>query len=529
MLKPLLKKQFLETLAFFSMSVKNGKRRSKWAMLGFALLMVYAVGASVAMLWFLAQTLCLPLVQAGLAWVYFALAGTLATGLACVGSVFAVKSKLYEAKDNELLLAMPLKAWEILFARMISLYAFSFFFSGIVFIPAAVQYFVVAGVALLPMVFCVLLSFIIPLGALAICALLGWLIALVTARIRAKNLFTTVALIVFLVAYFYLYGKMNEYITYVMQHGEIVGESIRNKLFPFWQLGLAATGKPLGMLFTTLIFVGVFAVAYFILNRTFLYIVTTKRGEIKAAYKEKAHKTRSTFSALLIKECKRYFKNPMIAMNCVLGSVFLLILPIIALFNLDVFTQLAELAEVKGVLALLLCAIVCAVVSMNNITACSVSLEGESLWLVRSLPIKTTTVFSVKLAFHVLATAIPALFCAIFVGILLHVQIGMLLLCCSIVSVFAITCAGLGLMLNLKFPNLRWTNELVAVKQSVSTLAAMFSGIGAVALFIGGYVLFGKYLPAYAYALICLGILSVACAFLFWWIFRKGVHIFESL
>ena len=131
MLKPLIKKQLIETTAFF-FTGKNGKRRGPLAILGFILLMVYAFGAVGAMFYLMADMLCAPLVGAGLNWVYFALVGTMATAFAVIGSVFTAKAKLYEAKDNDFLLSLPIKPWEILFSRAVSLYAFAFLFSALV-------------------------------------------------------------------------------------------------------------------------------------------------------------------------------------------------------------------------------------------------------------------------------------------------------------------------------------------------------------------------------------------------------------
>ncbi|MBQ8322642.1 MAG: hypothetical protein IJX91_01605 [Clostridia bacterium] len=529
MLKALLKKQFLETASFFFLNAKDGKRRSPLAILGFGALILYGFGAVVAMFWMISGTLCAPLTQSGLDWVYFAFMITLATSLGCVGSVFAAKSKLFEAKDNDFLLSLPVPAWAILFTRILSLYLLTFLFEALVLLPAAVRYFVTVGFSFLPALFQLLLLFILPLGTLAVCSLLGWLIAIVTARIRSKNLLTVLFFAVFMVAYFLLVGKMNEYLGYIVLHGEAVGQTIKTKLFPFWQAGLAALGEPLALLVSALIFGGLFALVYLLLAKTFYRVVTVKRGEKKTRYKERKREMRSAFSALLKREALRFFKNPMIALNCLLGSVFLLILPVIAFFNADFFGQLAAAGEAKGLLGLLVGMIVCAVASMNFITASSVSLEGETLWLVRSLPVETKTVFATKLSLHVLVTAVPALLCTLLLSILLKLGIWIAILIHVAVFAFVFLCAATGLAINLKFPNLRWTNEVAAVKQSVAAILAMVAGIGAIALLFGGYFLFGKYLPAEGYAALVSGLLVAASVLLCVWLGKRGVKIFENL
>ena len=529
MLKPLLKKQFWEAAAFFRLDRKNGRRRSPVVMIAFAALMLYAFGAVVMMFWYMTETLCAPLVNGGLTWVYFAFMGTVATGFSCVGSVFAAKSKLFEAKDNELLLSMPLRPWEILLSRMLGLYVLAFAFEALVFAPAAVRYFVVVGFEILPAICMLIIAFVLPLGALAISALLGWLIALATSRIRQKNLVTLLFSVAFLALYFFLYGKMNDYLTYVALHGEAVGATMKTALFPFWQMGLGATGKPLALLVFVGVFLALFALVYWLLSVTFLRLATARRGGASLKYRERAARVSSTFCALLRRECMRFFKNPMLVLNAALGGVFLLVLPVVALFNLDVCRQLAAVREIEGFLALLLGAVVCGVAAMNLITASSVSLEGETMWQLQSMPVRTWEVFAGKIALHLSVTAIPALVCTVTLCILLKISFLLSALCTLGVLAFVLFAAVGGLAIDLKMPNLHWTNEVVAVKQSRSALTAMFAGVGAVGLLVGGYFLFGKYLPVWGYLCICIVFLSCATLLLGWWLKARGTKIFARL
>jgi ABC-2 type transport system permease protein len=89
--------------------------------------------------------------------------------------------------------------------------------------------------------------------------------------------------------------------------------------------------------------------------------------------------------------------------------------------------------------------------------------------------------------------------------------------------------ASFDLAVNLKFPNLQWTNEMVAVKQSISVVVAMFGGWGISLLPLGGYFLFGKYMPAWGYVILCLGLFTAITAALIVWLYKKGVKIFKSL
>ena len=176
MLKALMKKQLLAVLAFFTQG-KNGKRRAPMATLGFAVLMIYAIAAMGIMFWEMAKMMCQPLVDANLGWVYFSVMSLMATAFGIIGSCFMAKSRLYEAKDNDLLLSMPIPASTILLARMIGLYLFTLMVEVLVLIPTMAQYYVVAGSQISSLISGIVLLFVLPLGSTALCCLIGFLLA----------------------------------------------------------------------------------------------------------------------------------------------------------------------------------------------------------------------------------------------------------------------------------------------------------------------------------------------------------------
>jgi ABC-2 type transport system permease protein len=221
MIKALLKKQIWALRAFFTVG-KNGKRRSVGTIIGFAALLLYGLGGTAVLFWMLAAQLCAPLVAAGFGWVYFAFIATIATGFGIIGGVFMAKTQLYEAKDNDFLLSMPIPTWAILFSRIIGLYLLTFAFETLVFAPAVIKYYTVAGVSVAALLGGVLVLLVMPLGAMALCCFLGFVLAWITAKFPLKNLLTVLGFAGFIVIYIVLNSKMQEYLTYVMMHGEAV-------------------------------------------------------------------------------------------------------------------------------------------------------------------------------------------------------------------------------------------------------------------------------------------------------------------
>ncbi len=527
MIKALLKKQILATFAVFTQG-RGGKRRTTGGFVGFSVLMLVAFASVGYMFYLIGETLCAPFHTQGLDWLYFAFMGALASALGIILSMFSAKTTLYEAKDNDLLFSMPVPSWQILFSRMAGLYFLCFFFEALVLLPALVCYFVTVDFSFAVLVSVLVVLFVSPLGALAICSILGWLLALLAAKLPWKNLTSTIASVGFMVAYFVLYSKMNTYISYVAANGVVVAKKMKTYLYLFWKMGEGCAGDILSLGLFALIIIGAFALVYLLLSKTYLKLATANRGGKKVKYKGKERKEGTPFFALYKKEAMRFTKNPMIALNCLLGGAAMLILPFVTLF----FGELRSLVLDNGLqeyAALALGAATCSLVSMNMISASSVSLEGESVWITRSMPVATEKLLLVKLVFHFSVTAIPVTFASIFWGILFDLGVLNTLAVTTLAVSFSAFTAVFGLVINLKLPNLQWTNEVAAVKQSLSSLLSTFAEWGVLLLLVGGYFLFGQYMFASGYLLVCIALLLATSGLLYVWIVRRGTKIFEGL
>ena len=118
MFKALFKKQLMEVNSWLLQDKKKGKRRTGAGMAGMIVLYLFLF-FTVGMLFYgMGNSMCAPLVMSGLGWLYFALMGMIAVVMGVFGSVFNTYSTLYQAKDNELLLSLPIPPSYILAVRL---------------------------------------------------------------------------------------------------------------------------------------------------------------------------------------------------------------------------------------------------------------------------------------------------------------------------------------------------------------------------------------------------------------------------
>ncbi len=112
------------------------------------------------------------------------------------------------------------------------------------------------------------------------------------------------------------------------------------------------------------------------------------------------------------KEVLHFTSSPNYMLNCGLGIILLPVAGIAFLVKGKGLCMILNQVfwDRPGSVMLILCAALCALASMNDMSAPSVSLEGKNLWLIQSLPITPWQVLRAKLLLHAGLTGIPMLF-----------------------------------------------------------------------------------------------------------------------
>jgi len=498
MLKALLKKQTLELFAMFMGNGKTGAKVSKKSMaVLYLIIFAYAFGVGGFMIYNLADALCAPLYSVGMSWLFFALIGLMSAGLSVIFGIFTTQPMLYDAKDNDFLLSLPIPASKILFSRMFMLYLQNLIFSMLVFIPSFIVYSNTVGMKAQTLIFQLIIMLVLPLLSLVIECIVGWIVALITSRMRKKTIVTLVLSLILLGGYFYLTTKMPAYMEYIVTNSEQFGAKVINAFYPFYQMGLGASGEVGGLLVFFAISVALFAIAYFILSVSFIKIATAKRGVKKIKYTGQVFKARPGNSALFRKELIRFSSTPMYMLNCGLGVVFHIAIVVIMIVKKDVLTGVFAAVPVFTEHTLVMInALVSVIVSMNVITAPSISLEGKNIWILQTMPIDSWQVLKAKLKLHLVINLPSSVLCVAVLGIVMEISVVGIILSEIFTVIFVLFGAVIGLVCNLKMPNLNWTSEAVVVKQSASVLVTILINMGTIFAFGGLYYLLRKILIA---------------------------------
>ena len=533
MLKLLLKKQLLEIFQVYFYDAKKNKARSRTStVMYFVWFILLVFGLLGGIFTFLAVKLCTPLITAGMDWMYFALMGLIAMLLGAFGSVFNTYAGLYLPKDNDLLLSMPIPVSTLVGARLFGVYLMGLLYSVVVILPAIIVYWGIAGVTLPVVLGGFLMTLLISVFVLIISCVLGGMVAKISQKLKHKSLITVLVSLAVIGIYYFVYFKAQSLIQNLLANAAVYGARIKGAVYPVYLFGCIGIGDIRASVIVSAAVAVLFFLMWVLLSRSFLQIATSTGKVIHREYREKHSRQRSIDAALLGREFSRFTASPNYMLNCGLGTFLMPLCAIAVLWKGgELFEMLdAMFAETEGRVMLLLCVVLCGLVSMNFMTAPSVSLEGKSLWLLQSLPVETWRIFRAKIRMQLLLTGLPLLLCIVCMEVVYPIHSTQLLILLLFAGSYVLFMALVGLLFGIKMPTLTWTNEIMPIKQGGAVIITLLCGFIYMIVLFAGFMLlpgwrlgFGRYMSCFVSANL---LLSVYC---YLWLRKKGVACFSAL
>lgn len=528
MLKLLVKKQLAEIFRGYFWDSKKNKMRSKGATIAFFLLFGFLMIVIICgMFTALALAICKSMVQADADWLYFTMTGVIAVLFGVFGSVFNTYTGLYLSKDNDLLLSMPIPVQTIVASRIITVYVMSLVYSAAVSLPSAIVYFVFASLNAAKVVGAVVSVIGLSVFSATLSCALGWIVAKVSGKLKNKTFLKVLLALVFFALYYFVFFKGNDYIAALAQNAGKYAQAIKSDFYPLYFVGSSAC-EWLSMAVVNVVNAGLFVLVYRIISKSFIGIATATSAETKKKYKAEKGKAKSANAALLAKEFKRLASSSLYLLNACFG---VLIMPVggVALLvkGRDLLAQITQVYAVgQSLCAFVGIMAVCIMVTMVDTAIPSVSMEGKSVWIVKSLPITSWQIIRAKLFVQLILCGVPALFttvCAFvaFKCTLWQVVTGVLAIA-AFVAAYSLTCMALG----IKTANLNWTNEAIPIKQNFAVALAPLFGFVYVAAFFAFYFLFGQVLAMPIVTAIFAFVTAIVAFLLYLWNKRKGAKSF---
>lgn len=530
MFRILLKKQFTEIFKSYFYNPKNNTGRSGRStvvmFIIFGAAMVFGLGGMFTML---SVALCASLHAAGADWLYYAILGLTASAMGVFGSVFSTYSGLYLAKDNDLLLSMPIPVKYIIASRLAGVYLMGLIYSGTATVPAFIVYLIFGSLSFKAAVGGIMFILLISVIVLILSCILGWVVAKISLKLKNKSFLTVIISVAFIGGYYFVYFKAREWISALTENAAEYGSKIKGAAYGLYLFGSAGTGDPLTLAIFTLAVVLCAAAVWFIIEKSFIKTATSSGASGGKAYREKAVKSRGVSLALFTKELNRFTSSANYMLNSGFGCVFMAAAAV-ALFIKGDFVVTALNGFLDGRLTAVAAVFAyCFMVTSVGIASPSVSLEGKSYYITRSMPVSSYQILLSKLQLQLAVSggASLPLIAAVIVAIRR-----------TPLDAVSFTAAALSLLpLNalwqmfwsLKNPNLNWTSELIPIKQSMNTAVPLFTGWGYTMIAGGACMLIG-YFTGGAACLAALTVINLLLSFLLWkWLKNKGAAKYDAL
>ena len=169
---------------------------------------------------------------AGMDWLYFALMGLLAVFLGTFGSVFNTYSGLYLAKDNDLLLSMPIPVNTVMTARLLGVYLMGLMYSLTVLLPSVIVYWIVVSAGVGAVIGGIMLIADVSIFVLTLSVVLGYVVAKISLKLKNKSFITVIVSLVFIGAYYFFYFKAQGMVTDIVSNAAKYGAKIKGSAYP---------------------------------------------------------------------------------------------------------------------------------------------------------------------------------------------------------------------------------------------------------------------------------------------------------
>lgn len=376
---------------------------------------------------------------------------------------FMAKNILFQNKDNDLLLTLPLKKELIISTRLTYLYLYNLVIGLLCLIPGLYIYISNIGISLNLIVLSVILIIFSPIIPTLLASVFGYIISFLTNKFSKSNLFEYVFNLLFVGIYFFILFGNNDFLVKL-----VLNKNIKYILFPLYLINKSLVNPlyiVIYVIFNLLIlylFIKLFKDIYFKL------IINVNRVITKNNYK--IDKNKNTYNkkstALLKKEIKNYFSSFVYVFNTLIGPFLLILFTIYLIFDNKIITSIGKDIDIRIYIYLIITFVIC----LTNITCCSISMEKQNFYMLKTLPLSEKEILNSKLKLNILLVLPSVIFFLMVIylkGYIKFYDAYLLLFYSCFLNLFV---SMYGLIVNLKFPMFDALNDQIIVKRSTSVL-----------------------------------------------------------
>ncbi|MEG1887785.1 MAG: hypothetical protein RR177_06605, partial [Oscillospiraceae bacterium] len=342
---------------------------------------------------------------------------TVSSLMCLITTVYKGSSILFSSNDFDIIMPLPIKPTDLIAAKLIALYGMNLGFTLIVMLPASLIYCAFASASLFTYIVAVLMVFLVPVIPIVLGTVISVFVQVFSARFRSKNIISIILSLVFfggIMVLSFSMGTISDDEVAFANLGNTIASTLQN-VYPLCTLynSAALFLNPLSLIAFIGLSAGLGCGFCFFIAKKFKAIHTfLSSTKVSKSNKARTIKSANVGKALFMREIKRYLASSIYVVNTIFGSLLLVIGAIALPFvGEEVKATLMDTPMLATILKSGIPMVITIMVGMVNTCAVSISMEGKTIGIIKTLPITTMDIFKSKLQVNA-AVCVPAILLA---------------------------------------------------------------------------------------------------------------------
>ena len=486
----LIKACMTTDMSLFKIKSQKQTKKSRMLLPIFLFIMVFFS------IWSYANMFMEPLNKIHLEYILLSLFVIITFFLTLLEGIYKSSNLLFNCKDDNLLLSLPIKRRTVLFIRVFKFYVFELLYNTMFLAPAMITYIRYVKVTPTYYLVSIIMLFLLPIIPIVISVVIGMLLSKASSKFKYKNIAQIILTTILLLIVFYGSFNLENVVKDLALKATSINDLIIKLYYPAGAyVKLVTNFNIIDLLIFIVINISLFILSIYLLGNIYFKINShTKTVKVTSKNNDYKIKTKKVIPALIKKETTKFISSPVFVTNAGFGLVLFILgcimLPIkfYTLASAIIMEEPSLTPEtLRSYIPVILFGFICASSLLSSITSSMISLEYKSFNILKSLPIKPYTIIISKVL-----TAVIIMLPFIFIGDIItfinfkftFLEIIIIILSSIILPLVAET---IGIIINIKYPKMDAENDTQVVKQSMSSMVATM--LGTFMTFINLYVL----------------------------------------
>lgn len=406
-----------------------------------------------------------------------------------IEGIYKTQGILFDSKDSDLLFSLPIKKSTIFFTRIFKLLVFQYLYNLLFMLPAFVVYAYYENPSASFYIVSIIATLLFPIIPTIVASIIGYVIKAVSVKFKAKKVIQALLTSVMFLGIFYLSLNLQNIIGNLINNASNVNDILTSIYYPAkLYIQLIQNFNIIDLLM--LLAINIIPLIIFIYIASIRYFKIISKSKETGAKNRKVRNLKEIskkgkVSLLVNKELKKYFSSTVYMFNTSLGLIIMLVITIAACINFDGLmstilkgeASLLTVEQIKALLPKIFFELVVYTGFMTSITSSSISLEGKSFNILKSMPVETKKILLAKVLASDIISIPIILLCDIIFFVAFKIPLIDIIYILLVSIMVPTLTAIIGLLINLKHPKMDAASDTEVVKQSMSSMISVMIGM----------------------------------------------------